>query len=107
MARINCPSCTKTISDKYKQCPHCELDLSEMNLIDQKKMASANLYKKKQKLLNHSFIALFLFLLGFFIMYSRSPEPGSYEMLFCQTAIGAGFIWYLINRIQLAFLKKK
>ena len=31
MAVINCPSCKKKISDKAKNCSHCQLDLTELD----------------------------------------------------------------------------
>ena len=56
--------------------------------------------------MNHSFIALIIFLTGFLALYTRSPAPGSIELLITQSAIGIGFLWYVINRVRLLLVKK-
>ena len=31
MAIISCPQCAKSISDKHKQCPHCECQVTDLS----------------------------------------------------------------------------
>ena len=107
MARIDCPNCKKPASSKHKQCPHCQYALQGLTEQNRQAIATQHYYEQKQKLMNHSFLALILFLSGFLYLYSRTPEPQSTEMMICQGAIAVGFLWYLINRIRIVFLKKK
>lgn len=106
MAIIACPSCTKQISDKHQQCPHCKININNLDSEDKKRIASEIKFKKKQQIMNQSFIALIIFLAGFLVLYTRTPEQNSLELLLCQSAIAIGFVWYLINRIRLLFVKK-
>ena len=106
MAIIACPSCAKQISDKHQQCPHCEININNLDNEEKKRIASEVKLKKKQQIMNHSFIALIIFLSGFLVLYTRAPEQDSVELLISQSAIAIGFVWYLINRIRLLFVKK-
>ena len=107
MARIDCPNCGKPASSKHEQCPHCDCKLQGLTEYDRLALTNQIYNQKKQKLMNQSFLALILFLGGFLYLYSRSPATGTPELMACKLAIGAGFVWYLINRIRLVFLKKK
>jgi len=106
MAIIACPSCAKQISDKHQQCPHCQISTNNLDTEDKKRIASEIRFKKKQQIMNHSFVALIIFLSGFLVLFTRAPEQKSIELLVSQSAIAIGFMWYLINRIRLLFVKK-
>lgn len=107
MAIIRCPKCAKSISDKYKQCPHCESNISELNDEQVQQLQREQQIKKKQMFINHSFLALIIFLGGFFCLYFLQPQKETLEWYAYTIAIGVGCIWYLINRIVLVTLKKK
>ncbi|TLX49471.1 hypothetical protein CWC31_16155 [Pseudoalteromonas ruthenica] len=107
MAIISCPQCQKSISDKHQSCPHCNIALEQMNEQDQRRLAARTKLQKQQGLMNQSFIALIFFLGGFLVLYWQHPEPGSWQQNACYGAIVLGFIWYLINRVRLVFLKRK
>jgi hypothetical protein len=62
--------------------------------------------KRKQALLNQSFVALTIFLGGFFYLYSREPVAESNELMLTHGAIAVGFVWYIVNRIRIILLKK-
>lgn len=106
MARISCPACSKPISDKHKVCPHCDTAVAGLDEHEREKLAYRRYIKRKQGLLNHSFVALIIFLGGFLYLYSREPAPESLEQMTTYGAIAAGFIWYIINRIRIILLKK-
>lgn len=107
MAIISCPNCNESISNKNTVCPHCDLQLGEVSEEQLARIASRKRVQKQQKFMNFSFIALLLFLGGFFYLYTRQPAPESLEMLLTKITIAVGCIWYLINRIILVYLKKK
>ncbi len=107
MAIVSCPSCNESISSKNKVCPHCDLQLGEVSEEQLARIASRKRVKKQQMFMNHSFLALILFLGGFLYLYSRQPAPDSIEMWLTRGAIAIGCFWYLVNRIILVYLKKK
>ncbi|BBN81285.1 hypothetical protein PA25_12700 [Pseudoalteromonas sp. A25] len=107
MAIVQCPGCSKSISNKSTACPHCQLQLKEMTAEQIERLAIKQRINKQQKFMNHSFLALILFLGGFLYMYWRQPEPDSLQMMAAQGAIAIGCVWYLVNRVVLIYLKKK
>ncbi|MCF6435707.1 MULTISPECIES: hypothetical protein [Pseudoalteromonas] len=107
MAIVQCPGCSKSISNKTKVCPHCQLQLGELTEEQIERLAIKKRISKQQKFMNHSFLALILFLGGFLYMYWHQPEPDSLQMIAAQGAIAVGCVWYLVNRVVLIYLKKK
>ncbi|CCQ12201.1 FIG020302: hypothetical protein [Pseudoalteromonas luteoviolacea B = ATCC 29581] len=107
MAIVQCPSCNKSISDKYKSCPHCEISLSGLDDEQRHRLAIKSRVKKQQMILNHSFFALILFLGGFLYLYNQSPQKGTIEYQVCIGVISLSCVWYLVNRAILVYLKKK
>lgn len=107
MAIVRCPSCNKSISDKQQQCPHCENNVAELNDEQRQQLAREKRIQKQQMFMNHSFLALILFLGGFFCLYFLQPQEKTLQWYAYTSAIGIGCIWYLINRIILVTLKKK
>ena len=107
MAVINCPGCSKKISDKAKSCNHCNLDLSGL---DADKISSLNrvgLINKTQRLMNYSFIAMLLFCGGFLFMFWDDVEPGSWQHNLAMVSTMLGFAMYIIIRAMLLFTKRK
>ncbi|WP_105199781.1 MULTISPECIES: hypothetical protein [unclassified Pseudoalteromonas] len=107
MAIISCPQCQKSISDKHQACPHCNAVFGEMDAETKNRMAARSKTQKQQSLMNQSFIALILFLGGFFVLYWHHPVPGSWQQTTCYVAIAIGVVWYLVNRVRLVLLKRK
>lgn len=107
MARTSCPSCAKAISNKHTVCPHCDTVLKGLDRSELERIAARKLARKREKLMNQSFLALILFLGSFLYLYSYEPAQDSHELLATYVVMGIGFIWYIINRIQLVFLRKK
>ncbi|WP_057831399.1 hypothetical protein [Colwellia sp. TT2012] len=107
MAVINCPGCSKKISDKAKACNHCNMDLSGL---DAGKIANLNrvdLINKTQRLMNYSFIAMLLFCGGFLFMFWESVELGSWQHDLAIASTMLGFVLYIIIRCMLLFTKHK
>lgn len=71
------------------------------------RIASKKRIAKQQMFINHSFLALILFLGGFLYLYWQQPAVGSIQMVLTKAAIGLGCFWYLVNRVILIYLKKK
>ncbi|HCV04828.1 hypothetical protein AAEU31_18320 [Pseudoalteromonas sp. SSMSWG5] len=107
MAIISCPQCAKSISDKHKQCPHCECQVTDLSNEQLQQMQKETRIRRQQKFMNQSFLALILFLGGFFCYYFMHPETESIEWYAYSTAMAVGFVWYIVCRIYLVVLKKK
>lgn len=105
MAVISCPQCGKKISDKVKQCPHCEIGM-DMDVEARQSMTRRHIIKKSQQLSNQSLVAMLFFLGGFWFMYFQTPAADSPQFMASQAAIALGFIWYIVNRIRLLLLKR-
>ena len=106
MALIDCPSCSKKMSDKAQSCQHCGFGLGAADAEDIARKQSLNKYLKSQKIQTQSMIAMLLFVAGFGFMYWGSAEPGGLQH---NLAIGVsivGFVWYIINRVRLILLKR-
>ncbi len=107
MAIIRCPKCAKSISDKHQLCPHCYSNFGELSSEQVQQLQREQRIKKQHMFMNHSFLALILFLGGFFCLYFLQPQEKTLQWYAYTSAIGIGCIWYLINRIILVTLKKK
>jgi hypothetical protein len=107
MAVINCPNCKKKISDKAKECSHCNVALGEL---DAEKIASLNHMNRineGQRLMNYSFIAMLMFCGGFLFMFWDNVEQGTWQHTLAMTSTVIGFILYLIIRVKLVLFKRK
>ncbi|MBE0367565.1 hypothetical protein J8L98_14980 [Pseudoalteromonas sp. MMG013] len=107
MAIVQCPSCNKSISSKSMVCSHCQTQLGDVTEEQLARIASTKRIQKQQMFINHSFLALILFLGGFLYLYWQQPATGTVQMALTKAAIGIGCFWYLVNRVILVYLKKK
>jgi hypothetical protein len=106
MALVDCPSCSKKISDKAQSCQHCDFTLGNASVEDIARKQSLNKYLKNQKIQTQSMIAMLLFVTGFGFMYWGGAVPDGLQY---NLAIGLsliGFIWYVVNRVRLILLKR-
>lgn len=107
MALTNCPSCTKRISSKAPECPHCGFTISGQSNADLDREWSRIQQARKDKLAQQSMIAL-LILIGSFAYWAlQQPEP---ETLPYNVSVGLmviGIVWYAISRARMAFMGKK
>lgn len=107
MAIVSCPFCGHKISDKAAQCSKCSGDLTSLTPDKMASLARSKALDKAQSLVNHSMLALLLFLSGFGLMYWWNPEPGGIQQTLAGACIGIGFCWYIITRIRIMLLKRK
>lgn len=106
MAVINCPSCNKKISDKAQSCSHCQLDLANLDSEKKKSLSTVSYVQKHQRLMNHSFIAMLLFCGGFLFLFWQNAIPGTWQYTASITSTVVGFVFYLVTRVRLLFLKR-
>lgn len=107
MAVINCPSCNKKVSDKAKTCSHCNIPINALDQEQLHAIEAEQRIKKKQTLMNHSFIAMLLFCGGFLFLFWQNAQPGSWQYYSSMASTVLGFILYLITRVRLVLLKRK
>ena len=106
MALVDCPACGKKISDKAAACQHCNFAIGQADAEDIARKNALQLYLKKQKIQNQSMLAMLLFVGGFGFMYwgGVTTEDVQFKLAFAVAALG--FVWYIVNRVRLVFLKK-
>ncbi len=107
MAVINCPACNKKISDKAKNCNHCNIGIGTL---DQDQMLAVKIeqrIRKKQTLMNHSFFAMLMFCGGFLFLFWQNAQPGTWQYITSTACAVLGFILYLVTRVRLIILKRK
>ena len=106
MALIDCPSCSKKISDKSQSCKHCNFTLGTVNAEDITRKRSLNKYLKSQNIQMQSMMAMLLFVLGFGFMYWGGASPDGLQYKFAISLSVLGFVWYIVNRVRLIILKR-
>ena len=107
MALTDCPSCNKKISDKAQSCNHCGFAIGHASDADLQRKKDLIRFQKQHSIQNQSLLAMLLFIAGFAFMYWGIAEPGSVQY---NASVGCsllGFVWYIINRIRLLFIKRK
>jgi len=107
MAVINCPSCQKKISDKAKNCSHCQVDINSVDPEQLDSLRKVTVINKSQKIMTWSFIAMLLFCGGFLFFYWYEVQPGTWQYTASMTSAIVGFAIYIVTRIQLLLLKRK
>ena len=107
MAVISCPSCKKKISDKAKQCSHCDMVLTGLDAEKIAHLNRINRINQGQKLMNYSFIAMLLFCGGFLFMFWDNVKQGTWQHNLAMASSVIGFIMYIVIRIKLLFFKRK
>ncbi|MBN7821561.1 zinc-ribbon domain-containing protein [Bowmanella yangjiangensis] len=128
MALTNCPSCNKKISDKAKSCQHCGFAVGAATEDDILRKQRFNKFKRAQSIQTQSMIAMLMFIAGFAILYwgdgpsteyacklsfnlinNSSPIclwHGQLQYNIAMSCSVIGFVWYVINRVRLIFMKK-
>lgn len=106
MALIDCPSCGKRISDKAQSCQHCNFTLGEATSEDIARKQNLNKYLKGQRIQTQSMVAMLLFVAGFGFMYWGGAIPGELQHTIAIGITIIGFVWYIVNRVRLVFLKR-
>ena len=106
MALTDCPSCNKKVSDKAKLCPHCNFAVGDASAEDILRKQNLQKFQKKQSVQNQSLVAMLLFIAGFGFMYWGGTQPGDLQHNLAIVASVIGFVWYIVNRVRLALLKR-
>lgn len=110
MAIINCPACSKPISDKAPSCNHCNYEFGDVSAEDISRKLSLQRYNKLQKLQNQSMIAMILFIVGCYFVFLGDFSNDSQGHMFKNAAITVmtiGFIWYAVNRARVMLVKRR
>ncbi|WP_028115302.1 hypothetical protein [Ferrimonas senticii] len=105
MALIHCAACGKKISSRAGACPHCGFSISD----DPEKQAQAariRAIKTQQQLMNHSFVALLLFVAGFAIWWWGGAPQDNWRQPVGIGSMALGFVFYLVTRIRIVLNKR-
>jgi DNA-directed RNA polymerase subunit RPC12/RpoP len=107
MALIDCPSCSKKISDKAKQCSHCQADFTKTSTEDAERKQGLSKFKRSQRIQNQSMLAMIMFIGGLAYMFTgERVAQGSLEYTAAISVTVLGFVWYIVNRVRMIWLKR-
>ncbi|QCZ93358.1 zinc ribbon domain-containing protein [Salinimonas iocasae] len=106
MALIDCPSCSKKISDKADSCPHCGFGLADASSEDILRKQQLKKFQKLQSIQNQSMFAMLLFVAGFGFMYWGGSAKGDLQYNLAVLSVVVGFIWYIVNRVRILIIKR-
>jgi len=110
VAIVNCPSCSKPISDKARECPHCGMNFENQSAEDIQRKANYELYKKRLKIQNQSMLAILLFVIGAYFTFMGDFGTSVTDRILQNGALlltAIGFVWYGVNRVRLVLAKRK
>ncbi|WP_404398957.1 hypothetical protein [Idiomarina loihiensis] len=107
MALTQCPSCNKRISSKAKECPHCQFVLAGQSKDDIEREAIRIKQEKSDKLVSRSMLALLISIAAFTYLFLQQPMPKTWQYSIAVGLMVGGLVWFIVNRVQLVFLKKK
>ena len=103
MALIDCPKCSKRISSQAKQCSHCKTNLTG----NVESLAFISHIQQSNKLMNHSFIFLTLFIAGVVVGYWGGEPAQGLTAIISIASFLIGFVGYLVTRIRIVLHKRK
>ncbi|HLV47570.1 MAG TPA: hypothetical protein VKY35_00745 [Aliidiomarina sp.] len=120
MAIINCPDCSKRVSDKAAACEHCGFMLSGQNVSDRARYAQMAKNKQLNKFISQQMQAMLLFVIGIAAAFYDWSEEGAMPAFLIDTVftpsilkmigfsiMGLGLGWYIITRGRIFNLKRK
>lgn len=107
MALTQCPACNKRISDKAKNCPHCDFKLAGLSNDELDREWQRVMNTKREKLVGQSMLALLLAIAAFTYYFIQQPLPETWPAKVSYGMMIAGLIWFVVNRVRLVFLKRK
>lgn len=120
MAIINCPGCSKRISDKAAACEHCGLLLSGQDADGLARQAQMNRKQLLNKLTTQQMMAMLLFVVGIAAAFYDWAEENAMPDFLVGTMfspsilkiigfsiMGLGLAWYMITRGRIYNLKRK
>ncbi|QDF67157.1 zinc ribbon domain-containing protein [Shewanella sp. SNU WT4] len=102
MALILCPNCKQRISDKAKQCSHCQVNLQA----DLGSLQRVQHIKQSQRLMTQGFIAMTLFILGMVLWFWNGEVATGWRANVALACFVFGFVGYLFVRIRLVIHKR-
>ena len=103
----DCPACKKKISDKAETCPHCDFAVEADDADAILEREKRKRYDQHQSLQTQSFVAVLVFITGFGLLYWGQPEVGGTQHSIGMLMLVLGFLWYVVNRARIAFIKAK
>ena len=110
MAIINCPACSKPISDKASSCSHCQYEFGNASPEDISRKLALQRYNKVQKIQNQSMVAIILFMVGCYFVLQGNFSNDAQGHMFKNGAIAVtviGFVWYTVNRVRIMLAKRQ
>ena len=107
MALAQCPSCRKRVSSKATESPHCQFVFAGQSEQDLEREFIRIQQEKRDKLVSRSMLALLIAIAGFVYLFLQQPMPETWQYNVAVGVLVAGRLWFVVNRVQLLFVKRK
>ena len=107
MALIQCPSCSKRVSDKATNCPHCDFKLTGLTPEERDREWHRVMMAKREKVIGQSMLALLIAIAAFTYYFIQQPLPGSWQANSAYGLMIVGVVWFIVNRVRLVMIKRK
>lgn len=102
MALINCPECSKQISDQAQSCVNCGVAIASARESSGSGTHLTTTQETSKRLKGHTIFSVLLFFVGLSAQMS-SPEvaPGDTVPIWPPTMMALGLFWYLVTRFRI------
>ncbi|MCM2680807.1 hypothetical protein [Echinimonas agarilytica] len=98
MALVDCISCSKKISSKATECPHCDANLNDLSEAQLEARRDIAVIKRQQRLMTQSFVAMLVFCTGVLMYFLGDAKTYPWMPLAGQVIGTVGLVWYLALR---------
>lgn len=110
MAIVNCPNCSRKISDKAAVCDNCGFVLGNLDAQTLERKRRRLKADQLNKLTTQSMLAMLLFVAGiagvFYFRDTTSADPTWQSQLALVVTV-VGFVWYIVNRMRMVAARRK
>jgi hypothetical protein len=103
MALIECPSCSKRISNKATECQGCGSQLSG----DTEVLSTISHIKRSNQLVNQGLLSMTLFIAGVVVWFWGGETAQGVRSYIGGGCFVLGFAGYLVTRLQIVMHKRK
>lgn len=107
MALIQCPSCSKRVSDKATNCPHCDFKITGLSNDELEREWHRAAQAKRERIVGQSMLALLIAIAAFTYYFIQQPLPETWAAKASYGLMIVGLVWFVVNRIRLVFIKRK
>lgn len=99
MALINCPECSKEVSNAAPSCPNCGVGIASLKESKAAGAALTTVQETSKKLKLHTLLSILAIVIGvvWWMATPEGAEPSGVAILL----VAGGLFWYLVTRFRI------